>query len=391
MADQVVSPAYDAMTVEQRKAFRLRHPHSYLHVTRTAEDEHDADTVDQATLVARGRASLEAMLAKDLFLTYGEPAFYIYRLVKGAHAQIGLICEISSDYYAGIARPHEATRPDRTALLAEHFETVRAASSPISCAVRDDGSLERELDSATDSQPVLDVLGDDGLQQTVWRVHDYAAHARLVERLADEPLFIIDGHHRSAANEHLREQNKKVPVLAAVFPEQSLHLAGFHRLVRLPQAVRPSEIASMIQRRFAVEQVEPLDAVEPGTTAFVVDGVWHLVRFDERPIAGGPQVVLGSLDPVVLEREIFDALLEPHGPIDVATVPDADPFAEIAQLAEAQNRVPFFVAPVAIDDMMAVAEGGLMMPPKSTYFTPKVRSGVFLRLLDAELRGDSPA
>ena len=129
-AHDVVSPAYDALSVTQRQQFRADHPLSYLHVTRSAEDEPDAATIDNATLVARGRAALERLLERELFVSHGAPAFYAYRLVDGAHAQCGLVCEVPSDYYRSVAKPHESTRAERADLLATHFLTVKAASSP---------------------------------------------------------------------------------------------------------------------------------------------------------------------------------------------------------------------------------------------------------------------
>lgn len=382
-AADVVSPAYDAMSSAQRQGFRRDHPDSYLHVTRSTEDEPDADTVDNTTLVSRGRVALDRLVRKDLFVTPGPPAFYVYRLVEGAHAQCGLVCEIPSDHLARTARPHEATRPDRTALLTEHFRVVRAASSPLACAVRDDGGLERELDAATTSEPLLDFAGGDGVKQTVWRIDDPAAAERLSARLDEEQLFIIDGHHRCAALQQIRAEGVTLPVLTAIFPEQSLRLVGFHRLLRLAGSMTASELLDRIGRRFRVESTAPLMTVAPGSIAVVVDDRWFRVHFDERPVDGDAIVRLGSLDPVVLDREILRSIVaETTGEVDITYTPDIEPFPVILATARAQGRVPIFVPPVSIEDMMAVAEGGVIMPAKSTYFTPKVRSGVFLRRFD---------
>jgi uncharacterized protein (DUF1015 family) len=386
-AHEVVSPAYDSLSVAERQRFRADHPHSYLHVTRSAEDEPDAATVNNSTLVSRGRSALEGILGASMFASHGSPAFYVYRLVDGAHTQCGLVCEVPSEYYHSVAKPHEATRAERAALLAEHFGTVKAMSSPVACTVRDDGSLERELDAVTHSEPILDITGDDGLQQTVWRIADNAAQLRITERLRDEPLFIIDGHHRSAANQQLHDRGVSLPVLTTIFPEQSLHLVGFHRLVRLREGVNQAHLLAAIQRRFRVETVSDVTIVSPGQIAMVLDDEWHLVHFDERPVAGGASILLGSLDPVVLERELLLGIVGRHSAFDIAYVPDIEPFAVIVAEAAENDQIPIFVPPVAVADMMAVAQGGVIMPAKSTYFTPKVRSGVFLRIFD-ELDGN---
>ena len=263
-----------------------------------------------------------------------------------------------------------------------HFLTVKAASSPIACAVRDDGSLERELHAVTHTEPVLDITGDDGLQQTVWRINDVEAEHRIMDRLRGEPLFIIDGHHRSAANQRLDSQGVSLPVLTTVFPEQSLHLVGFHRLLTLDDDVDQADILLAIQRRFRVETVSDVATVAPGQVAIVLGGERHLVHFDERPVEGGASILLGSLDPVVLEREVLESIVGRFGSYQTAYTPDIEPFAIIEAEAIAHDQIPIFVPPVAIEDMMAVAEGDVIMPAKSTYFTPKVRSGVFLRMFD---------
>ena len=382
VAHDVVSPAYDALTPAQRRAFRADHPNSYLHVTRSADDEPDAETVDNATLVARGRAALEQLLAHDVFEDHGGPSFYAYRLSYGAHSQIGLVAEVPSAYYHAVARPHEATRPERFALLAEHFATVKAASSPVACAVRDQGQLEALLSQAADSTPVVDMIGDDGLHQTVWRIDDHELASELQAALANQSLFIIDGHHRSAANAHLLASGHHLPVLVALFPEQSLQLVGFHRLLRLPEGVPEGSFLDRVSRRFRVERTSDVASVVRGQVAIAADGEWHFVHFDERPISGSAQVLLGAADPVVLEREILRSIVGAMGDYDVTYMPDTEPFNAIADAAAEQGRVPIFVPPVSIEEMMEIAEGGETMPAKSTYFIPKVRSGLFLRQFD---------
>lgn len=382
VAHDVVSPAYDALTVSQRRQFRLDHPDSYLHVTRSAADEPDADTVDNITLVNRGRAALEQILSKNLFTTHGEPAFYVYRLTEAGHSQYGVVCEVGAEYFAAVAQPHEQTEQLRAALLAEHFLTVRAASSPIACAVRDTGDLEDVLRSAAVGDSVLDMTGADGLRQTIWRVSDPDVAEALSAAVDHASLFIIDGHHRAAANQHILDTGTSLPVLAVVFPEQSLHLVGFHRLVRLPDALDETTLLHGLRRRFSVEATSDVASVAAGSIATFLLGEWQIVRFDERPVSGDSGIRLGSLDPVVFEREVLQSIVGAAGDVDVSYMPDVEPFATMVAIADSERRVPFFVPPVSMDDLMAVATGGRVMPPKSTYFTPKVRSGLFLRLLD---------
>ena len=363
----------------QRRQFRSDHPDSFLHVTRSAEDEPDGADIDNATLVTRGRRALDRLMERDVFVSHGDPAYYVYRLAIGDHEQHGLVCEVPSTYYRSVAKPHEAVRAERAGLLAEHFETVGAASSPIACAARDDdGSLQSWLIDACVGDPILELRSDDGLQQTVWRCDDPEFARRVEGHLAETPLFIIDGHHRSAANQELYDRGIDVPVLATIFPDRSLQLVGFHRLLSLADPEVIDEVLHRISRRFKTEEVAALDGLDVGHVALVVDGRWHLVTFDERPLAGSAEIVLGSVDPVVLEREILRSIVAPITEFSVSYIPDLGSFEAIIDMARANQRVAILVPPVSMAEMMAVAEGGGIMPAKSTYFTPKVRSGVFL-------------
>jgi uncharacterized protein (DUF1015 family) len=383
MCASVVSPAFDSLSVAQRRRFRQEHPDSYLNVTRSAADEPDADTVDTATLVARGRAALERLLAKQVFASSQGPAFHIYRIAVPGHAQIGLVGEVDPHHFAERALPHESTQADRAQLLPDHFQTVAAASSPIACTIHDAGALEDDLRTASQTEPVLDFTADDGVHQTVWRVDDPELSARLRAHLDGVDLYIIDGHHRAAASKELIRDGHAFPVLVTVFPARSLHLEGFHRFVKLPENTSERQFIDAISRRFRVTDSQPLTAVSPGQVAIHACDGWQLVHFDERPIAGGPLVRLGSLEPAVLQREILTAILGGREtPVDVTYMPSSDGFEELAQDAHREGRVPIFVPPVAIEDLFIVAKGGLVMPAKSTYFTPKVRSGIFLREYD---------
>lgn len=379
----VVSPAYDALTVPQRRKYRDDHPLCYLHVTRSAPDEDDADTVDNHTLVRRGRAALERLLEADVFDHTAEPALLVYELETATHRQRGVVAEVAGHEFQRTAKPHEATRPERAALLAEHFSHVRAASSPVACTLERGARLDAALAGIDSSAPIVEHTGDDGLTQRIWRVEDSAMADEIHASLANDDLFIIDGHHRAAANAQLLRDGADVPVLVAIFAPEVLQLCGFHRLVKLPDTMSEAELVAGIARRFSVEAHDDLRAPEPGSVEVFAAGEWHTVRFDERPSSGGPLVRLGSLDPSIVEREIIQAVVgRDLDSVDVEYMPDEGDDDAVADHARELGRVPILVPAVTVADMVEVADGGLTMPAKSTYFVPKVRSGLFLRLLD---------
>lgn len=379
---QVVSPAHDSMTVDQRRRYRSEHPLSYLHVTRSATDEDEGAPIDSTSLAARGRFELERILAADVFAPPGPPSFLVYELGSGDHVQRGLVCEVAGREFRREARPHEATHADRAHLLVDHALTVRAASSPVACTVADGAALAHALQHAARRPPALVHRSDDGLVQRVWRVDDPADGASLSDALAGQHLYIIDGHHRAEANAQLVERGLEIPLLTTVFPPSSLRLAGFHRLVRLPPGTDDTTFIRQVARRFRVARTDGLEPPVSGAVAVLAGRHWYRVEFDERPVAGGPVVRLGSLDPCIVERELIGAIAARDRPADVVYMPDEDSLDAVVLEARRTGRVPILVAPVTVDDMIEVADGGLTMPPKSTYFTPKVRSGLFLRRYD---------
>lgn len=380
--ERVISPAYDALSVDARVRFRQENPHSYLHVTRSASDEPDGDDIDDRTLVTRGRAALDALLAANAFTAMNKPCFLVYELADDGHTQRGLVVEFDPQAFVERVLPHEQVQAERAALLTLHAQVVQAVSSPVALTVDDDGSLAHALNTIAAGPPDRDFVASDGLRQRIWQVTDDEQTEAIQQAVAQPSFYIVDGHHRAAANRALLDAGTPVPVLAVIFPKTELRIDGFHRLLRLPEGVTEADLLAHIRRRFPVTSATDIEP-EPGHVSVKIAGGWHTITFDERPVAGSALVRRGSLDPVVLQREILDTLAAAVGqPLNVTYLPATAGVAELERVAEIERRVPFSVAAVDLDDLIAVADGRLTLPPKSTYFTPKVRSGVFLRTFD---------
>jgi len=253
----------------------------------------------------------------------------------------------------------------------------------VACTLERGARLDAALADIDAKPPLVEHTGDDGLTQRVWRVEDPAMAEQIHASLINDDLFIIDGHHRAAANAQLLADGADVPVLVAIFAPEALQLCGFHRLVKLPGALSETDLMTAVARRFRVVAHPDLRTPEPGSVEIYAAGSWHTVQFDERPAAGGPLVRLGSLDPSIVEREIIQAVVgRDVASVDVEYMPDEGNSDAVAEHALSLGRVPILVPPLTVADMVEVADGGLTMPAKSTYFVPKVRSGLFLRLLD---------
>ncbi len=391
---EVPSPPHDALSSEDRRQHLLDHPHSYLGVTRSPEDV-DAGADDPAEEAIRlSRASLETLLAEHVFEPEAAPAFYLYRLEDSWHRQTGLVCGVASaDYEAGHIRIHEQIKQTRADILASHLSAVGAQSSPIAMAFRSAPTLDALMGRITSTdQPLIDVTDDD-LRQTLWAVTDPEDIAAARGALADEDLYLIDGHHRAAAAAtHRRVTGDDGHLmLSVVFPYSELKSQTFHRILR---PIDTDQLVADLSARFRVEAAPSLEKVVdrgPAWIALAVGGdetSWYLVELPPAlPDASGSRL---DIDPVRLRQHVLQPLFgidESGADPRLVHRPGPDDAEAISVLRLGPGQAAFWMRPVPPDVLLSVADRGGTMPPKSTYFVPKVRSGLFIRLTDPTLNG----
>ncbi len=363
--DRVPSPAHDALTPSQRAAHLRQHPDSYLGVTRGSEDH--AEALPARQLVTEGRKALDGLVAAGAFSEVRSPQLYAYRLEIEGWSQIGIIAGIHvEDYRDGTIRVHEEIHPDRAAHLALHSEVVGAQSSPVAVAHHPDHVITDLLAGVAEGEPLLRFTMPDGLAQTVWAI-DTSLTAAIRSELEPVRLYLIDGHHRTAAAALRYDDGGSAWLMAALFSTDQLRSRAFHRLV-VPATEDPIAVLS---------ELEGARAGRLGDGTGVIQlyhrGRWLTVT---HPRADRP---LERLDTWQFEHNIRPALgpgarvgYRNAGGNEAALLAEVDGSGELLALMSA----------VTMPQLFAVADAGEVMPAKSTYFEPKVRSGVFLRHLD---------
>ncbi len=398
-AADVPSPPHDALDAQGRRAHVHQHPQSFLAVTKSLEDAEPG--VDSHQLLADGRAALERLLADGVFGSMTSPAYRVYQLEHNGHRQTGIVAGVSvDDYDNGVVRVHERVHRDRARHLAEHLQVVGVQSAPIAIAFSDRGEqadAAAVMAEVTAGQtPFLDITGSDGLRQQLWTVEDDQHRIRVERALSTAPLYLIDGHHRAAAASehhrgHRRGQGNDEPsqwVLATLFPLSELRSRAIHRVL---VGVDVARLIGAIEDRFPTRNTsDPAVVVarEPHELALAIGGQdrsiaagprWML--FSVADLAGGTPNPLESTDPVRLSASVLNPILgidESGGDHRLRYRPgDADAAGIVT--ASGEGELVFVMRPIENQTLVDVSERGLVMPPKSTYFVPKVRAGLMLR------------
>jgi uncharacterized protein (DUF1015 family) len=397
---EVPSPPHDALTPAQRRDHLQRFPLSYLGVTRAPEDVDPDRDISPHDLLIAGRRSLEDLLARNVFEPASGPRYHVYRLDVDGRSQTGLVAGVAvDDYDSGMVRIHEQIKESRAQHLANHLGIVRAQSSPIALACADDDRFSAVLGEVTGRSPSLDFVTLDGLRQIVWPVDrpDEARH--LTDLMANRPLYLTDGHHRAAAAASYRARRRdeqdnrnghpdpELPgidwMLSAVFPASEMKNRAFHRFVTIDSF---ADFLEQMAERLTVrpanhDEIADRSLSEVPILGWNGDGrrCWYLI---DLPLVPGnlPSTVIDNLDPVRLREHVLHPVLnidESRSNGRLTHRPGSDDPAVIEEMLE-PGQMMFVMRPVSMADLFEASDRGLTMPPKSTYFEPKVRSGVFL-------------
>ena len=386
-AERVISRAYDNLSPLQRQALVATNPYSYMNVTRSREDLFDNADLSHEELVEQGAASLTRILDAKAFVPTGRPALYLYRLTHKQGTQTGVVCTVPvRGFDDGRIRIHENVHDERADLLTTHLRGVGATSSPVAMAVRSSSELYNQLFDITSAAPADLEFGSTAVRHQVWTVPDDYTES-LVAAFDNQVLYVTDGHHRSAAAVRAMaaepDNTALARTLAVVFPDEELHVQAFHRLA-VDQHDRSAEdcLAALddvveVTSVFSSMQARPQNR---GIAGLYLGGSWHQM---ELPPAVGNGAVNG-LDVERLRRSILNPVLgaDDFGPPGaVEYLPASLGFDELARRCDAEKRVGFALHPMTVRELMAVADENGLMPPKSSFFAPKPRSGVFLRVL----------
>ncbi len=398
-ANEIVCPSYDAMTPHERHDYANAHPRNYLNAMRALEEFSQIERPSLDDLLARNAACLERMIAQGDLQFHARQCFYIYRLVEGSHVQVGVVAEVPvEDYEKGLIKKHENTQEDKEDDLTAYQRGVRASSSPICLAYRSVGEIDVFVERFMEREPIIHFTPEDGLVQTVWQVGDQDDIDTLCALFAGVPAaYLTDGHHRAAsAVRFVASERAANPahtgdepynnLLVGFYPDNQLRILEYNRCVKGMNGLGRDELLSAMAPCFTVERLAVESAREAlprarGEVAMVLGSDWYRLRV--RPEIVPRDDPVGRLDVTVLQERLLGPVLginDPRTSHRIEYLSAAFDLDELASICRQSEEIGFAVYPTSIEDLIAVSDAGEVMPPKSTWFDPKLRAGLFLRM-----------
>jgi uncharacterized protein (DUF1015 family) len=389
-ASAVSSVPYDVVNTEEARALAAGDPLSFLHVTRSEIDLPPGTDPYSAQVYAKARENFASLRANAPMVEEAEPSLYFYRLRMGGHEQIGIAgCFSIDEYDRDVIKKHERTRRDKEDDRTRHIIELRAQTGVVFLTYRASEAIDRLCRVVTADAPIYDFRADDGVHHTIWRVPTQESTS-LVDAFAAVPaLYIADGHHRAAsaarARNELRDRGNVGSAdtfLAVAFPDDQVKILAYNRVVKDLAARTPEQFLTALRGRVPVRDGGPIPRGK-GEVSMYLDGKWYAIDLSGAAPSGGSRA--HSLDVALLEHHVLGPLLEigdirTDKRIDFVGGARGTPALEIA-VESGQAAVAFSMYPVTLDDLMTISDEGGIMPPKSTWFEPKLRDGLLVHVI----------
>ncbi len=390
LASEVSCPPYDVVSLEEARRIIEECPRSFMKVIRP---EASRDSIRDPHSKEAYRASaenLKNMVDQGHLARENEPCIYVYSQVTGEHTQTGLVaCCHVDDYNSNVIRKHERTRSDKEDDRAKHMRALNANSGPVFLTCRDDQRLVASIEEAKDSTLLYDFTAPDGVQHKLWKVEE---PSEILALFQDIPAaYIADGHHRAAAaarNAELRQgcgDEEYNWFMAVLFPAGQLRVLPYNRCITDLGELSREQFVEKVKEKFDLRNGSGPETDQGSGMKMYAGSEWYelIAKEDSAPKSDDP---LSALDASVLQREILEPVLniqDPRTDDRLVFVGGAGSAAKMAEMVDSgKAAIAFSLHPVRIEQVMDVSDSGEIMPPKSTWFEPKLRSGLFVHTFD---------
>jgi len=401
LAAQIAALPYDVMDSDEARTEVADNPHSFLRITKSEVDLPVETDVHSPLVYAQARSNLQAFIRQDYLRQDPQACFYIYKQKMGDHIQVGLVAAASVDEYEhNIVRKHELTRPDKEQDRVDHIAATGAQTGAVFLTYRADRNIDVLIAKGMLKQPVYDFTSPDNITHTLYVVDDPADIAALEAAFGQIPLlYIADGHHRSAAALRVRDiyrsnnpshtgQEEYNYFLTVIFPHNTLQIMDYNRVVRDLNGLSPEGFLTAARSKFLIEEHPggQFKAKALHTFGMYLAGVWYkLVAKPETVVANDP---VAGLDVSLLQTHLLAPILDisdPRTDKRINFVGGIRGMEELAKLVDSgKYAVAFALYPTSVEDLMTIADAGQIMPPKSTWFEPKLRDAMVVHLISTD-------
>ena len=389
LADQICELPYDVMSSDEARAMAAGKPLSFLHVSKPEIDLAPGTDLYSPEVYGKGAENFQKLISQGALKQDEKPNFYLYRQVMGKHAQVGLVAAAScEEYLANIIKKHELTRPDKEDDRVRHIEALNSQTGPVFLTYRAVAAFDEFVAKKISETPAVDFTGADGVRHTSWTVSGADEISFVEVQFAQIPfLYIADGHHRSAAAGRVFKSRNGAghsgQFLAVIFPHNQMQILPYNRVLKDLNGLTPQQLILKLEKVF--ETIRVGDATPKGKhqLGLFIEGRWHRLTF-KREFTLGKNLIDG-LDVTLLQKHVLAPIFgidDPRTSKKINFVGGIRGTAELEKLVNSgEYACAFSMFPTSIEDLMEIADAGGIMPPKSTWFEPKLRDAMFCHLI----------
>lgn len=389
LAAQICELPYDVMSSEEARAMAAGNPLSFLHVSKPEIDLPPGTDLYADAVYAKGKQNFAKLIVQGALKQDAQPGFYLYRQIMGGHTQTGLVAAAScEEYLSGIIKKHEFTRPDKEDDRVRHIETLNSQTGPVFLTYRAVAALDEFIARRVAERPDVDFTGKDGVRHSSWTVGDAEGIKFIAEQFASIPfLYIADGHHRSAAAGRVYLSRKGAGhsgrFLTVTFPHNQMQILPYNRVLKDLSGLTAAQLLSKLDAVFVIKPNGTAKPTRKHELGLFLNSQWHTLHF--RPQFAATNDPIEKLDVTLLQKFVLDPIFgitDPRTSKRINFVGGIRGTAELEKLVNSGDYAcAFSLFPTSIEDLMTIADAGGIMPPKSTWFEPKLRDAMFCHMI----------
>ncbi|HEY5041014.1 MAG TPA: DUF1015 family protein [Verrucomicrobiae bacterium] len=389
LAAQICELPYDVMSSDEAREIAAGNPLSFLHVSKPEIDLPPGTDVYSPAVYAKGKENFAGLISQGALQQDEQPNFYLYRQIMGKHSQTGLVAAAScEEYLRGVIKKHELTRPDKEDDRVRHIETLNSQTGPVFLTYRAAEKFDAFVAQKISETPAVDFTAKDGVRHTSWTISS-AADIEFVEaQFAQIPfLYIADGHHRSAAAARVFQSRHGAghsgEFLAVIFPHNQMQILPYNRVLKDLNGLTPPELLKKLEEVFNIVRLGAPVPARKHELGFFMNHRWHTLTFKPKLTATGD--AFEKLDVTLLQKHILTPVFgidDPRTSKKIGFVGGIRGTTELEKLVNSgEYACAFSMFPTSIEDLMGIADAGGIMPPKSTWFEPKLRDAMLCHLI----------